>query len=446
MLPTILQDYNPHWQRKKQRALKLIPRPFYLEQMQTLWSRPEILVVQGIRRSGKSSLMRLAIKNLLQNGVAPANVCLVNLEDYRLEPYLNPEGLTEILYTYRQMQHPTGQIFFFIDEIQRASRFEQWLRTQYELSPEIKFIISGSTSHIFSREMATLLTGRHLGIEVYPFSFAEYVAVKKPELMQHLQKVSIAEREIDNLASEIQPLLQRYLRQGGFPEILKHPFNTEALLLLQHYFQDILFKDIALRHHIRKMASLLELGRYLITNMANEVKVLRIAHLLNLHRATVLELFNYFNEVYLLFFTTNFSFSLNERLNTKKPRKVYCVDNGFYTALSATHTSDVGRLAENLVFQHLKFQWKEEVFFWKEKVEIDFVLSDGTPINVTTGDNIPEREYNGLFYYLEKHNLKKGIMVTRNHSEMVQESGRRLQLIPLWLFLLLPSKEQVMLE
>ena len=438
----LLKNYNPHWESGKMQ-IDLVARPHYTAEMSSLMDRKEIVVLKGIRRAGKSSLIKLFIQKLLNDGVPPQNICYINLEDYRLGSERDVNTLENVVQSYQNFKKPENQVFLFLDEIQEIKHFEKWLRTIYDTNANYKLVITGSSSSLLSGEFSTLLTGRHIALEIFPFTFAEVLAYRNPDLLTRIESETIDSAYLSELFGDLEPYLHAFLYEGGFPEAVKHAQQQVNAALLQQYFDDILFRDVAARYSIRKIPALQKLALYLVSNMANEFSSRRMANLLAIHRETIIDLIGYLKQVYLVFTTSNFSFSLNERLNTRKPKKVYCIDNGLFSALKQTETPDMGKRVENLVFLHLRTNWQEEIFYWKGKVEIDFVLGNGFPVNVTAQDELEEREINGLLYYMTQFNQPRGLLISWNHFTEIEENDRKILVLPLWLFLL-KSRQEIM--
>lgn len=430
----ILNEYNPYWTKRKYQSA-LIPRSQYTDILIDLLQHREIIALKGIRRCGKSSVLNLLIDRLLKNEVPANNILYINLEDFRLGNNRDIDLLNSIYNEYISLKKPQNKHYILLDEIQIVSNFERWLRTLYDNNSNARFIITGSSSELLSGELATLLSGRHLSVEIFPFSFKEYLQYKNSEILETYSKRDMPELD-KKISQKMINALQKYMQCGGFPEIMLSTNTHRNKLLLQQYLEDILLKDIAKRYNIRDLKTLEKLALYILSNIGNEISVNRISNLLNSSRQTINVLLNYLKQVYLVYFTANFSFSLNERLNMKKPQKIYSIDTGMFSALKQTVVNDYGKMAENLAFLHLKNTLNEDVYFWKQKIEIDFILNNGLPLNVTFTDKIPEREYEGLFYYLEKHNLNHGFLLTKNLFEQYRENEKTIHVLPLWHFLL----------
>lgn len=215
------------------------------------------------------------------------------------------------------------------------------------------------------------------------------------------------------------------------------------ILALQQYIADIILRDIAQRYNIRKIEVLQKLALYLIYNMGNFINVSHIAEQVGSNRTTVLELIAYLKEVYMIFTTGSFSFSLNEQLTTTRARRVYCIDNGFFAAIKTNSEKDFPKKMKNAVFQQLRFHWDRELFYWREKVEIDFVFQDGFPVGLTADEGDMDREVFQLFHYLHQHNLPLGLLISWKKLQILEENERKVFILPLWLFLV-KSQEEIL--
>ena len=290
-----------------------------------------------------------------------------------------------------------------------------------------------------------MLTGRQISLEVFPFSFSETLQHRQKTLHKGAVKKAIDTLFLSKGSDKIEACLADYLRFGGFPEVVKNQDAGSNALLLQQYISDIILRDVARRHNVRKIQMLQDLAIFLLHNVANPLNISRLAEILGSNRNTVLDLIAYLEEVYLIFLGGSFSFSLEERLSSTRARKVFCIDNGFFSAVhQGGDKADYQRVC-NAVFQQLRFAWQEEVFYWKNKVEIDFVLKDGLAIGVSQSDHleVQEREIFRMFHYLHTHNQPLGLMISKNRLQIHEENQRRVMVMPLWIFLL-KSREEIL--
>lgn len=424
---SLLSEWNPWWSKNAEilERLKGKERHEYRALVGSIGIR-EITIITGIRRSGKSTLMYQMIDKLIKSGVEAEQILLANLEDKKLAN----TSLEEIYECYRENINPGKKSFVFLDEIHRKSGWESWIRKQYDLKTDCKFVISGSCSYLLKKEYSRLLTGRNLTFEVFPLSFREFLEFNDSEVKEDVLKKGII---LSQTKSRVVNLLNRYLEIGGFPEVFFKEENYKSMLLKQ-YFDDILYKDIIERYDIRSQKTK-DLALFLITNFTNFISLRNLRNSLGMSYDTIKNNLYYYKEAFLFFTTDWFSYSLKEQKT--RPSKVYCIDNGLRNAVSFKFSEDKGRLAENMAFIELKRRGKD-VYYWKNAGEVDFVIKNAdqtlTAINVTYGDEIDEREIKSLneFRKTFKAKTKKLLIITKSTEQ--RRGGIRL--VPLWKWLL----------
>jgi predicted AAA+ superfamily ATPase len=282
-----------------------------------------------------------------------------------------------------------------------------------KLDEGYRLVITGSNASLLSRELGTHLTGRHIGRELYPFSFAEYCLFvnKKPG----------------------KKLLDEYLLRGGFPEYLKTN-SPDVLRTLQY---DILYRDIAVRYNVRDISSLLTLYTYLVTNAAQLVSPNKLVKVVNAKSATtVREYISYFENSYLMQQVPRFDWSAKKQ--SLAPKKIYIVDNGIIANTSLSFTRNTGALLENLVFMALRRLTADIFYYGDAKGECDFVVNPHGEKTVCiqvcvemTLDN-REREAAGLCRALDFFGLKEGLIVTRYQQDLILEGDKRIEVLPAW--------------
>jgi len=316
-----------------------------------------IKVVTGVRRSGKSSLVHRVLINKKYG--------YLNFDDERLRN-IGTEELNLILEGFHEIEKDLKILFF--DEIQNIEGWELFvsrLRRQGYI-----IIVTGSNSKLLGRELATHLTGRHFSMELYPFSFQEYLDFKK------------IKREKDELfftrkRADIYRELDEYLKRGGFPESLK---VIQPQVYLRELYTKIILQDIVGRYHLRHSSTLKDIAQYLIGNFATRQtyhKLKNIFEIKSVH--TIKNYVGYLEEAYLIFQLTGFSAKQKESL--RGPKKVYSIDQGLIQAIEPGISENVGRLIENLVFIELKREEKN-IFYYNDYAgwEVDFVIKEGSKI------------------------------------------------------------------
>jgi len=404
-------------------------RKYYIDKMKAYADTEQVVVLTGVRRAGKSTLMLQYIGKLKKEGIEPQDTLYVNFEDPRFYDELSLKLLQDIYEAYFEKLEPKGTPYIFLDEIQHIPAWEKFVRSLHERK-EATIFVSGSNSKLLSDEFGSSLTGRHLMINVFPLNFKEFLHFNGLEIKNELDL--IAER------IKIKRLLRNYLEFGGFPKVVLSAKEKQEILL--QYFVDIITRDIVERHKIRKPDKLRALAKYYLTNNSSLITFNSIRKYLELPLDTV-ERFSYFLEAaYMVFFNKKFAYSLKEQ--EVNPRKVYAIDTGIRNVVSFRFSEDIGRLYENMVFLHLK-QTKREIFYWKNKAECDFMVKDGNnlqAIQVTYDFEdrmVKEREIKGLISVLKEFNLKSGLIITEDSEGEEQIEGKDIRFMPLWKWLLI---------
>lgn len=324
---------------------------------------PETVAFVGPRRSGKTTVMFQVMDRLTEQGVPATAMLHMNLEEPGLSGMLDP-GLLDRLYdTFRERVHPTGLAWVFLDEVQRVPGWERWVRARTE-SDDVKVFVTGSSSALMSRELGTLLTGRHVEIPVFPLSFVEFLRFREIPLPEH--------PELAGTPARIQNALLEYLRWGGFPEIVLSDSEVRRETLLRQYFDDVLFKDVAMRHGIRDLAMLRSLAATLLSETASLTAYGRLATRLQASLDLVRSYCGYLEEAFLVTFLPFFSLKAAER--QRRPHKVHAIDTGLRNVVCITGAPDLGRLAETAVCSRFVRERRHELYYWKGRFEVDLVV------------------------------------------------------------------------
>ena len=354
-----------------------IERSLYLQKLQQYIPRKEIIVLKGIRRCGKSTIMRQLMKRLINQSVAKEQLLYINLESYELRNSHSLELFEKILDVYKQHINSNKKIYFFIDEIQVIPQWERFLRTVYDRNENIKFIVSGSNASLLSKELSTLLTGRNITLEIKPLTYDEYKSFT------------------------LHPQLEEFQLFGGFPEVVLEQNTKLKKTLLEQYFEDILVKDVIQRHNIKNGDNVKNLAKYLIENSSSRFSFNSLAKALKIDNESVESYINAMKDAYLFIQVNHFSYSYKKRFDKNTQPKYYISDNGFFQIVTTTK-QNTGIKFENLVAIHLS-QENAGVMYWLENTEVDFITQKFA-INVTVDTtNIKEREFQGLLDFKKKH-------------------------------------------
>jgi predicted AAA+ superfamily ATPase len=347
-----------------------------------------VLIIQGVRRSGKSTLLGQLPNHY---NLSLLQCCYCNFEDPRLLSNLDHTLLTRIVELFRSKTSPDMPCYFFFDEIQNVLQWEKWLHTQLERPKNNYFILTGSNSRLLSGEFATALTGRHVSVELFPFSFTEYQAL-------------FPNRNIRD-----------YLISGGFPRPLTYEHSYQ---LLQEYFNDIILRDVLKRVHARTPDAIKQVAKMTFDSCGSELSFRKIAAVTDLTVDTVKTYLEACEQAYLLFACPFFSFSEKKRLSRQK--KYYPIDSGLRYAITNTNHRDLGKSLELMIFLRLK-QSYEHVFYWQEihRGEVDFVAVNGndiTPYQVTW-EKIEPRHENALTHFYQAFpDANEAIFITHKNA------------------------------
>ncbi|MFA6036731.1 MAG: ATP-binding protein [Legionellales bacterium] len=380
----ILNDWS-FWDGKKPEAF--VPRTLRLPKQLV---HDIALIIQGVRRGGKSTLMTQLPAHYHLN-LEHCYFC--NFEDPRLLNQLDHTLLSDIV-TLAKTRSGTQPCYFFFDEIQNVADWEKWLHTQLERPKNKYFILTGSNATLLSGELATTLTGRHITLELFPFCFAEYLQV-------------FPKNDIKD-----------YLSAGGFPKALFYP---EPNKLLQEYFNDIILRDVLRRVRARSPDSIKQVVKMAFESCGAELSYRKIAAVTDLSVETVQLYLEACEQAYLLFTCPYFAFSEKKRLSQHK--KFYPIDPGLRAAVTTKISEDFGKHLEMLVYLRLKQRY-ENVYYWKnEHSEVDFVVLHQqtiTPYQVTWDDMKPRHQHALDAFYAAYPQASEFVLINKhNASEFI---------------------------
>ncbi|MEA1907145.1 MAG: ATP-binding protein [Euryarchaeota archaeon] len=412
-----------------------IPRMEYMDNLIPLLDMREIVVLMGVRRSGKSTLLYQMIEHLLKTGSAH-NICYITFDDNALIPFAkDPDFLQTVYEIYLEEQGPVGRVFLFFDEIQNIQSWEAWVKKMYDKNRDVKFIITGSSSALLQKEYSSLLTGRVITTGVYPLSFSEYLTFTGLDLADKTPGYLL------NQKPAIKRKLSGYMRYGGFPEVVLQELERFKVEQLKNYFTGIIARDVLLRYSLRDASKIEGVSHLLLTSVAAPVSARRLGNTLGISPHTVLDYIRILEEVCLVQTLPFFSYSLKEQMSRQK--KIYCIDSGIRNAIGFTFSKDVGRTAENIVFLSLKRRGSE-VFYWKNEKgwEVDFVVKSGLAVGALVqvcwdlSGKSETMEVRALNAAMEYFNLKKSTMITEDTLKEETIGENVIEFVPLWLWLL----------
>ncbi|MCI2411928.1 ATP-binding protein [Cuniculiplasma divulgatum] len=364
---------------------------------------PYAVIISGVRRVGKSTLLQQLFTKL-------PDFYYFNFEDPRLIDF----ELGDFDKLNQVMIEEYGQSrFYMLDEIQNIKGWEVFVRSMLDKGKQ--FFITGSNASLLSRELGTRLTGRHINIELFPFSF--------PESLNFFHK----DRSLK--------AFEEYFQKGGLPQYLRY----NRIEILQDLLLDVLYRDIVSRHNIRDSKSLQELALYLLGNVSNEYSYNNLKKLFNFGSVnTPISYISYMEDSYLLFTVQKFDYSLKKQ--TVNEKKVYGIDNGLIFCNSTSLSSDRGRMLENMVFLNLRRKYND-IYYFKEKKECDFIVMEKKKIIMAiqvcyeiTDDN-KSREIEGLMEAMTFFNLDRGLILTYDQEDVIHVGQKYIDIKPVWRWL-----------
>ena len=385
----------------------------------------KVVTLYGPRRSGKTYAFYNLMHNLRSVGIPRNRMLYINFEDDRLLP-LGLEDVGALLDAYDELypENRKKELFLFLDELQNVDGWERFVRRVHDTRKAYIFI-TGSSSKLLSREIATSLRGRTISFPMYPLNFREFLQFRSIDIPKNLGT--------SPKRFKIVKELQKFMEEGGYPEPSLEEDDVMRKKILEEYADSLLHRDLEDRFSLRNRELLRFLLKDLATNITSPFSVSgftkSVKPSLSVSRESVAHYLSCIQETGVFMTLPIFSWKLKEqRVN---PRKIICLDNGIRNSLTFRLADDEGRLAENLVGS-LLFRRTEELFYWKGKGEVDFVYREGrdsVAVNVTFGASVPDREYKSLLeFYSEFPKTKRLILLTRD------EEGKHghVEMIPLW--------------
>lgn len=355
----------------------------------------QVVIISGVRRCGKSSLLYLIKEKL---GLKENQFCYFNFDDERINTDVS---IFNELYALHLEMYDTEPVFFF-DEIQIIPGWQKFVNLMHEQGKKI--FVTGSNAQLLSSEIATSLTGRAKILELFPFSFAEYLRFfDKNYDLNALSTPKKAALKAD---------LTRYLEMGGFPLVIKEA----DLELLNGWFQDILYRDIVARYKLTSTDALRQIAVFLLTNIGKLFSYATLQQISGVKSSkSVKDFLTYFENSYLFYYLKKFDYSVKKQIMNS--RKVYAIDNGVANRIGINFSKNTGRLMENAVFVEL-MRRKKEVYYFKGKNECDFLITENLKpflaiqLTYELTETSFARETAGLLEAMETYKIPKGLLIT----------------------------------
>ncbi|MBW2636497.1 MAG: ATP-binding protein [Deltaproteobacteria bacterium] len=398
-----------------------VPRLKYYPDIMSYMKTPEIVMLLGARRTGKSTLMYQLIGTL---GAAPKSILFINLDDPILMKMSGDAGFLKTLIDEYTTENRFEKYYIFIDEIQNNEYWSETLKILYDTRKDIKFVLSGSTSTLIKGKASMKLSGRYLATTVHTLSFGEYldfIDAKNPT------------------STEKRLLVQKYIEYGSFPRIVLEKDDRIRVDLLKNYFETIYLKDIIFPNRLRNNRDVFNLLYFLLSNVSKPISYTKTGKSLDISPDTVKEYLEYAKDSYLIYSVSKFEYSARKQI--LNPQKIYCVDTGLANSVSFRFSENRGRMMENAVFLELARRGVN-AYYHKDKVECDFVvvegreITDAIQVTVSLEDEaVRKREIRGLMDALSSYGLKEGKIITENERSELSVEDKKIRIVPMheWL-------------
>ena len=398
---------------------ELLSRPYLTRRnsydTDMLLSSHLIKLITGPRRVGKSTRALLMLRN--------KNFAYLNFDSqtllYSWDANLVMRMLDDVYPNYE---------YILLDEVQNLKAWDLWVSELYRLGKNL--VITGSNAKMLSSEMATVLTGKFLQVEMLPFSLEEFFDWSRLDL-----NALKPEQQ-----TEVSVLTDDYMRNGGYPEVVVSRQLTRSYL--DTLFDSIVWKDVAKRHNVRNTTDLNNLAMYLVSNFCNPITANDLAEELGFASVNTTQKFlDYLHEPYLFYYLPRYNNKL--KLMKKAPRKVYVVDNGFVAAKAFALSENLGRLLENQVFVELTrrgYDTDKTIFYYRSRndKEVDFVLRKGAHIERLvqvcydmSNPKTEKREVDSIIECAGELKCNNLVIVTNNDERTIEKNGHKIDVIPI---------------
>ena len=398
---------------------ELMSRPYLMrrsnQDTDLLLSSSLIKLITGPRRVGKSTQALLMLRD--------KNFAYLNFDNYSLLDAWDANLVMRML----DDVYP-GYEYILLDEVQNLDGWDLWVSELYRLGKNL--VITGSNARMLSSEMATVLTGKYLQLEMLPFSLEEFFDWNKLDL--HFLN---PEDKTNSLV-----LADDYLRNGGYPEVVASRQLTRSYL--DTLFDSIVWKDVAKRHNVRNVTDLNNLAMYLVSNFCNPVSANDLTTELGFSSVnTTRKYMDYLHEPYLFYYLSRYNNKL--KLMKKAPRKVYVVDNGFVTSKAFSLSDNLGRLLENQVFIELVrrgYDVERTMFYYRSRndKEVDFVLRKEAHIERLvqvcydmSNPKTEKREVDSIVECAGELKCSSLVIVTDNDKRTIEKDGYKIDVVPI---------------
>jgi predicted AAA+ superfamily ATPase len=392
MVNSVYLEYNPWWEGEYDPG-QIIERQSVLEKVEKWMADESIIVLTGLRRVGKTTVMKMLIRKLLHQGVSPGDIFYVSLDDYTLDS----RSILDIVEEYRTLRHlpKERKVYLFLDEVAYKERFHQQLKNLYDRQ-NVKIVASSSSSSVL-RDKGAFLTGREIVIKIFPLEFPEYL---------EFRKIKVKQRDSHLLEKHFED----YLQTGGLPGyVLKREREY-----LQTVVDDIIYKDIIAYHGIRNQQVVKEFFLLLMERAGKQVSVNKMSNILKISPDTAKRYLGLFEGAYLVY-TVSRHGTTNEKVLS--PQKIYASDLGIRHLF--TGFRDKGSIFENYIFLFIKNRNPRFLnYVYENGIELDFFIDKRLLVEVKYDRTLNEKQELLFNRFPAKEKL---VLEGREHTDKLEQ-------------------------
>lgn len=403
-------------------------------------NRKKIITIPGVRRCGKSTLMEIAINELVESGVSVERILWLGFDDERLKNMTSDE-LDDVIVSYMEMYPdiPIKEVYMFFDEIQLIKDWEYFVLRVYKSYCKNIFVC-GSNATMLSTELSSALRGYPLEYETYPLSFNEYCRFKGIPTKGFLEQDK----------ARLRTAFEAYNMESAFPEIVLTSSKLEQTKLLQGYFDTMLLKDLVEHYRISNIGVVRYFVKRIMANLTKPTSINAIykdikSQGLKVSKDDLYLWANYICDIFMFIRISRYDRSLVKE--QKSLDKYFCIDNGLRGAVLMPQSNDNGKGLENIVLLQLNRikQPSDKITYYQGDKECDFVHQRNESvillIQVTwdmTDESTRAREISGILEASQVTGCDNLLIITKEEECMIEIEGKRIQVLPAWKWLLTP--------
>ncbi len=411
-----LTRFNEWWTTKKVRENFIMPyrRPLFSQIIRYIEDR-QIILLYGLRRVGKTSLLYQIIQELLAKRVNENNILYFSFDDITAD-------IEDLIKTYEEKiltkSINSSRTYIFLDEIQKAKDWENKLKIYYDLHPNIKFIISGSASVQLEKKAKESLAGRIIDFKLEPLTFEEFLKFKN---------IKINRKKLEISQKEILPSFYDYLKKGGFPEIVNEEDNEKVRLYIRSLIEKILYQDLPIEFKLKDLDLLRVLIEMIAINPGMIINFEKLSINLKRNKNTIIDYFYYLQYSLIIRLVSNYREGF--LVSSRKLKKVYLTN----TAISFAFSEDYSEKFFEKIFENYAIISSDAKNYYRNKNEIDIILKKKgkiIPIEVKYG-NVDEKD---IINFLNNYSLKSTIILTKETFGKKVIGKKEINYIPLWAF------------